>query len=100
MIDAIMTALWGIALAIYRFIVVLCSEVVNWFQERTALVMSDRDNLAFTIQEHMENGDVNYVQGIFNQREEEIVDARKINGQDADLGMRQAHRGTGLAIYE
>jgi hypothetical protein len=35
---------------------------------------ADKDNIAFTIKQRLENGDYKVVQGIFNKRTEDLMD--------------------------
>ena len=61
---------------------------------------ANKDNIAFTIQEKMKNKQYKTVQGIFNKRTNEVVDAQEIRSDKVDAQMENNHRGNELVVYE
>ncbi len=74
-------------------------EITNWFVERSELKESDQNNLAFTLQEKLENGHYKTVQGIFNPRTNKILDGRGIESKSIDTKLAAVHAIEALAIY-
>ncbi len=74
--------------------------IINWFQNREKLKISDNDNIAFTIQEKVKNKEYKTVQGIFNKRTNEVVDAQEIRSNRLDRQIKELHRDNELVIYE
>jgi len=74
--------------------------IINWFRNRTQLKNADKDNIAFTIQEKMQNKRYKTVQGIFNQRTNEVVDAQEVSSDKVDEQIKELHRDNELVIYE
>lgn len=74
--------------------------IVNWFQDRQRLKNSDKDNIAFTIQEQLKGQDYKTIQGIFNKRTNEVLDAQEIHSNQLDREVQRLHRNNELVIYE
>lgn len=74
--------------------------IVNWFRKREKIKNVDKDNIAFTIQEKMKNKQYKTVQGIFNKRTNDVVDAQEIRSDKVDEQMKNYHRGNELVVYE
>src|SRR5260370_19184677 len=66
-------------------------EIVNWFVQHSELKESDKNNLAFTLQEKLENGHYKTVQGIFNPRSNEILDGPGIESNSIDVKLAAVH---------
>jgi hypothetical protein len=94
----IIAAAAGLALAVVAMI--YWDDIVNWFQSRNNLKVSDKDTIAFTIKEKLASGEFNVVQGIFNQRTEKILDGRKMRTKALDSQFDRAHKDQDLVIYE
>ena len=94
--------LWGIAalLTAAFFACIYWNDIVNWFRERSRIKASDRQNIAFTLKKKMSDGDFTVVQGIFNDRTEQIVEGRKMVSSKIDPELESAHGGRELAIYQ
>jgi hypothetical protein len=75
-------------------------RIVNWFRAREELKNSDKDNIAFTLQEKLKNGKYKTVQGIFNTRTNELLDEEKIISEQIDDRLVEVHRNYDLVIYE
>lgn len=74
--------------------------IINWFQNREKIKNSDKDNIAFTIQNKIKNREYKTVQGIFNKRTNEVVDAQEIRSNQLDREVQRLHRNNELVIYE
>jgi len=73
--------------------------IVNWFRDRTAIKMQDKKNIAFTLQEHLSNGNVKTVQGIFNTRSNSLLDSKGYCSKEIDPELASIHRGEELVLY-
>ena len=96
--------LYGIA-ALFRIVIETIIRlsfhfIVNWFQNRQRLKHSDKDNIAFTIQNKVNNQEYKTVQGIFNRRTNEVLDAQEIRSNQLDREVQQLHRNNELVVYE
>ena len=74
--------------------------LVKWFRNRRALVASDRDNIAFTLQNKLKSGKYNTVQGVFNTRTNEVIDGHKMMSNEIDNTIDKYHRDEELVLYE
>jgi len=74
--------------------------IINWFRGHEELKESDKDNIAFTIQDHLANGNYTTVEGIFNKRTDEVLDGVKYESKDIDEKVAEVHRKEPLVIYE
>ncbi len=93
-VGAALVAMTVIAVAVLTF-----EEITNWFTDRQTLKESDKDNIAFTLQEKLASGEYSTVQGIFNTRTQTIPAARTINSKRIDTKLASIHRVQELAIY-
>ncbi len=96
----ILGAIAAITITVVVVAILYWNDIKNWFQSRNYLKQSDKDNIAFTIQEKLSSGNYKTVQGIFNQRTNDIKDGRVIESKDIDSGVRNAHRNDQVVIYE
>jgi hypothetical protein len=71
-------------------------RIINWFRGRESLKLADRDNIAFSIKENLGNGNFSVVQGIFNQRTDQVLDAAKYDAKDV---CDEVKYGQPLTIY-
>ncbi len=91
----------GAAVAVVTyFITRYWDHIVSWFQERTDVVNSNADNIAFTLKEKMTSGECVFVQGIFNKKTEQVKDVRRIESKEVDEELRSIHEAKTLAIYQ
>ena len=74
--------------------------LVKWFRNRRALVESDRDNIAFTLQNKLKSGKYNTVQGVFNTRTNEVIDGHKMMSNEIDNTIERLHADEELVIYD
>lgn len=89
----------GVAVPTYTLVLLTFEEITNWFADHAALKESDKDNLAFTLQEKLPNGGYNTVQGIFNARTQAIPAARAIKSHHVDAKLAAIHATHELAMY-
>lgn len=101
MLTAILLSIAALSLIGFVTItIVTYNFIVNWFRKREKIKNADKDNIAFTIQEKMQNKQYKTVQGIFNKRTNEVVDAQEIRSDKVDEQMEENHRGNELVVYE
>jgi heme/copper-type cytochrome/quinol oxidase subunit 1 len=101
MLTAILLSIAALSLIGFITITILTYNfIVSWFRKREKIKNADKDNIAFTIQEKMQNKQYKTVQGIFNKRTNEVVDAQEIRSDKLDEKMEENHRGNELVVYE
>jgi len=88
------------AIAAVALIILHWQEIASWFQSRQNLVKSDYDNIAFTLNRNLQQGSYTVVQGIFNKRQGEIIDAKQLTANQMDSTMNQFHANNDLVIYK
>ena len=96
---AILLGLAATAAVIY-LICLFWDNIVEWFRNRNNIKNSSRDNIAFTLQKKLDNGNYKTVQGIFNQNTHEMVDKQVIEHEQMDNQLAQTHRGQELVVYQ
>jgi hypothetical protein len=98
----IIFAILAAAAAVTAVIVAIIyyEEVIDWFRGRSALKESDRDAVAITVKQRLEDGNYNLVQGIFNKREDRLMDARVVKTRALDEKLENLHRYDDLVMYE
>ncbi|GET39844.1 hypothetical protein [Microseira wollei] len=74
-------------------------EITRWFLERESLIV-DQDDIAFTVQEKQSSGHYRIIQGIFNTKNHQIVEARTIKYDLIDREIANAHSDAELVIYQ
>lgn len=90
------------AMAIYTIVhyaYLTWSTIVNWFRENEDLA-TEPNNVAATIKTKLDSGEHAVVQGIFNRRTGEEVEARTITYDELDSEIRDAHRRDEVVIWE
>ncbi|GIM91711.1 hypothetical protein [Paractinoplanes toevensis] len=80
--------------------IIYYDEVIDWFRNRNSLKESDRDAVGITVKQRLEDGNYNLVQGIFNKREDRLMDARVVKTKAFDEKLENLHRYDDLVIYE
>jgi hypothetical protein len=75
-------------------------KVKEWFDKKKPLTESDKEKVAAAMKLALENGDVGYVQFIFDKKNSEIVDGQRIETKELDNELEQYHKGKALVIYE
>lgn len=74
-------------------------NIIEWFQGKTMLKQSDKDNIAFSIQERLTTGNIRTVQGIFNQRHSNVLEAQAYESKTVDAEVASLHRNNALVVY-
>jgi hypothetical protein len=74
-------------------------EIVNWFRQRQNLKQSDKDNIAFTLQQRLQDGKFETIQGIFNTSTNELLEGKKTVANDIDERVAKAHSKEALVVY-
>lgn len=74
--------------------------IVDWFRDRAAQVTTDPSKLAVTVAEDIRSGNVSYVQGIFDTDNETFSEVRRINADEVDDDIRQAHARHKVTIWK
>ncbi|MCK6512128.1 hypothetical protein L6R29_19515 [Myxococcota bacterium] len=86
--------------AVTVLLIVYWNDIVDWFRSRNDIKVEDRDNIAFTLQEKLANGNYKTVQGIFNTRTNTLKDGRAIESKQVDEELHQLHKEEELVVYE
>ena len=73
-------------------------RIVSWFKGHEELLESDKDNIAVAIKQAMDDGNVTYVQGIFNKRTNKLGEAAKYEAEELDQETLNKHKGKDLII--
>lgn len=103
----IVATLWALAkaaliagsLAAGAYLLVMhWQQVVNWFQQYRSLLLKDKDNLAFSLLDRLENGHYKTVFGVLNRKQGTIVAGQMNEAEDIDDTMRQIHNGEQLVV--
>jgi hypothetical protein len=93
-------AVAGLAVLVIKFLG--WDKITGWFRKREKLAQSDKDNIAFTLQQSLANGNYGTVQGIFNTRTNELVNAdagQKYEAEDVAPELKEAHKNNELVVY-
>lgn len=80
--------------------IITVDAVINWFRNKREIVQSDRDNVAFTIKENMDNGRYVVYQGVFNRSTEQLVDGQKLEADQIDDELRTMHDQQPMVVYQ
>lgn len=89
----------AVSLAVLTIGYLVFAQLIDWFKSREELVLADKDNIAFTLQQKLAAKKYKTVQGIFNRRTSTIVDGRNIVSDTIDAELAQYHRDEELVIY-
>lgn len=89
-----------IGAAVVYLAIITVDAVINWFKSKRSLVQSDRDNIAFTIKENMENGKYAVYQGVFNRRTEDLLAGQKLESGQIDDQLRSMHAEQPMVVYQ
>ena len=95
-------AVWaGVSAGIYAtvyFANLTAQIILSWFRNFAYLLVENdrrsfenREYVAFTVQQAMASGDYNVVEGIFDNNNQKVYDARVIQAGSVDLRIKQAH---------
>jgi len=97
----IIPIIWGLVVGIAVTIIVMLyyEQIIGWFRVRQALKQSDANNLAFSIQQRLASGNIKTVQGIFNERTNQLLDAKKYESQNVDDELARLHTNDDIVLY-
>lgn len=98
----IWAAVWaGVSAGIYAtvYFVNLTAQIIyEWFRKFAYLLVQNdrrsfenREYVAFTVQQAMKSGDYNVVEGIFDNKNQKVYDARVIQAGSVDAKIKEAH---------
>ena len=79
--------------------IIFLETIVDWFVDRIFYVRSDPSKLAVTVAEDIAQGNVSYVQGIFDTDTAQFTQARRIKAGSADADVRRAHSSHQVAVW-
>ncbi len=68
-------------------------DIVDWFNNYTSQNYVDQDVYGVLVKEKIAKGEYNLIQGIFNTRTGEYIDARRINSDQLDDETKRFMRG-------
>lgn len=89
------------ATAVITFVATITLDlVIKWFQSRSKLKKSDKNNIAFTLKDEMDKGNYVVYQGIFNKETNEVLDSQRLESKNMDTQLEQLHQDKQLVIYE
>jgi hypothetical protein len=93
-----------IALAVVALVAVVImalkwGDIIDWFRQHQNLKQSDKDNIGFTLQEKLQDGKYETVEGIFNTRSGELLDGEKTIADDIDEQVAKVHSREALVVY-
>lgn len=74
-------------------------RTISFMTDNTALKESDIDNVGFSLQEKMSNGDYKTVYGIFNTRDQQVLAAEAVSSQQVDAQVAAAHHRSPLVVF-
>jgi hypothetical protein len=98
LIPIILLAVAGLAVVVLA--VLNYERIIDWFLKRKKLKESDKENIAFTLQEKLENGNFKTIEGIFNKRDNKVLEAEVTEAKEIDEKLAKLHNKEGeLVIY-
>jgi hypothetical protein len=71
-------------------------EISDWFQRNRRV---NADQVGFTVQDRLRNGNYKTVQGVFNRATEKVDAVREIESSGIDGNLRHYHRDDDLVVY-
>lgn len=89
-----------IGFVVVYLVMITLEAVIEWFHQRSELVESDSNHLAFTIQEKLNDGDYVVYQGVFNRASQELLCGQKMQSSCIDDELEALHAEQPLAIYQ
>jgi len=96
----IIIAIGAACVFVEELVRLLFTMIRSWFQNKQELTQSDRNNIAFTLQDKLSNGKYSTVQGIYNKSTNEVIDGRMMHSNELDSNLENIHANNELAIYE
>ncbi|WP_230992851.1 hypothetical protein [Streptomyces endocoffeicus] len=100
LLGMVLLALGGIgAVAVVHVVCVTIELLADWFRSRSERLHTDPDLRAVTVSESIRNGNVSYIQGLFDTSREQFVEGRRIEGKQAEQRVRSAHAHHRVAVW-
>jgi hypothetical protein len=97
----VLAAIIGLAAGAAVAIVTLTlGFLIDWFRDRAAQINSDPDQVAVTVADALDSGNVSYIQGIFDTENKTFTEARRIKAKNVDSDVQRAHARHKVAIWE
>lgn len=87
------------ALVLIYIAILYFSKILSFFKKKEHLKDSDKENIAFSLQEKLENGKYETVYGIFNKRTNEVLDGERVSSSDIDQKLEEYHAYNELVVY-
>jgi len=99
-IPTIIKALDRLIVSITSVSIFSFKDAIAWFKKRESLLKADKENIAFTL--HSERNDKNHeiVIGIFNKKNDQIIEAERVIARQLDNRLAEAHHDHDLVVYE
>lgn len=73
-------------------------EILSWFKPR--LSAEEKNLFGYSIMKHLNNGNYNTVQGIFDTDSQQILDSRTIESKEMDYELEKLHQeNDGYVVY-
>jgi len=98
LIAVILAAAGGLTLVVLALL--NWDRIIDWFRGRQELKQSDKDNIAFTLQEKIANGNYKTIEGIFNKKTNVLLDGVQYESEKIDEKLADVHRNEPLVVYE
>lgn len=89
--------IWMAATAVIQ--ILTYDEVIGWFKQRTDILTSHKNNVAYTLMKQLNNGHYQVIQGIFNTQTEVLIEGREIKSHHLDAQFMDVHRNRDYVIY-
>lgn len=99
---AILAALVALAVVLTVVIVELVILTFEWLTESfNKLKQGDVNEIGFTVKKAIENGEVVYIQGVFNKLTNEVVGNKvvEIHAEQVDERLKDAHGTNEVVVY-
>ncbi|NMC72951.1 MAG: hypothetical protein GYA56_01070 [Geobacteraceae bacterium] len=74
-------------------------RIVNWFQSRQWLRLTNPDAIGFSLRERTANGRFRTAYGVFDTRTGEVMDSEVVSSDTVDSQVEAVHRGKEMVIY-
>jgi len=90
---------WAAVAAVVVLVVLNWNDILAWFNSRNDLQQSDKNHVAFTLQERLKNGNYKTIQGIFNKMTSQVVEGQVLQHEKMDGDLAKAHENQPLVVY-
>ena len=90
----------AVAGAVIALVCLNWEQIIAFMTGNTALKNSDIDNVGFSLQEKVNNGNYKTVYGIFNNRTQKVLAAEEVNSQQVDERLAAEHHNNPLILFQ